>query len=114
MTTPQTNPSFSEEAETILDDTFRKTLRIDLDLDVPDVVEALTALHDRLVEAARLDESLKYPQPLYEQGMRDGRREELLEIGLLAHKFEGEDYHCREIADAIDERLRDGENNDKT
>jgi hypothetical protein len=33
------------------------------------------------------------------------RREELLEIGLLAHKFEGQDYHCREIADAIDSRI---------
>jgi hypothetical protein len=33
------------------------------------------------------------------------RKDELLEIGLLAHKFEGQDYHCREIADAIDERL---------
>lgn len=35
----------------------------------------------------------------------EARQDELLEIGLLTHKFEGQDYHCREIADAIDERL---------
>jgi hypothetical protein len=36
---------------------------------------------------------------------QEAREDELLEIGLLAHKFEGEDSHCREIADAIDDRL---------
>lgn len=61
-----------------------------------DLATAFVAIKDRLRPAIQSHTARE---------IEKARREELLEIGLLAHKFEGEDYHCREIADAIDERL---------
>ncbi len=62
----------------------------------------LNRLHTDYPTYEAFDEQL---QALIADVQIQARMDELLEIGLLAHKFEGEDYHCREIADAIDERL---------
>lgn len=44
--------TFAEKAQEVLDDTFRYTLGVRLDQDIPAVVEALTAAHEDRLTAA--------------------------------------------------------------
>jgi len=59
-------------------------LRATHQIDESDLIERLLQRETKAATAARLDEALKYPQPLYEQGMREGRAEMLrLAIDLI-------------------------------